>query len=231
MLLSEMLTELRNEARLSTEVAHGSHLQARFISLLRRVQEEVYRSYDWPSLLLTQDVTVPAAARYVSYPSLIDFDGTRAVYFKTPDTDWTELAYRIRPEDLNTVDSETGEQRERIERWQNYVSPVDETLVDDMLEVWPIPSQDVQLRFAGKRRLLPLVSLTDASTVDGMIVVLHAAAEILAGQKAEDAPLKLKLAQSRYDQMRSTEAKSDNRTFFMSSGPQAPAPRRFRHLP
>lgn len=229
MTLNEMLAELRLEARLSADVAHGSHLVNRYIGLLRRTQEEVYHGYEWPNLKITQTTTVQAGQRYVTYPAAFDFEGINRVFQKGADGDWTELAYGINADDLNQIDSDANEQRDNIERWQNYLSLDAEQVNTNMMEVWPLPSREITLRFEGKRKLLPLQDQnTDRSTVDGIIVVLHAAAEILAGQKAEDAPLKLQKAQQRFDLMRQRTSNPNNNRIVPNSGGRFYNPQRFR---
>lgn len=230
MTLSEMLANLRLEARLSADLAHGSHLTDRYISLLRRTQEEVYHSYQWPNLKVTETVTLSPGQRYAAYPAAIDFEGISRVWQKTVDGEWELLDYGIEAQELNDVDSEADERREDVLRWQNYLSLAAETINTNMFEVWPLPDREVEIRFEGKRKLLPLTNVeTDRSTVDGVIVVLHAAAEILAGQKAEDAQLKIQKAQQRFDLMRQRTSSSNRNKIVPNGGSGRPYnPERFR---
>lgn len=219
MTLTDMLTKLREEARISADIAHGSHMQARYISLLERVQEEVYHAYEWPHLQTVQTFDWPANQRYGAYPEQFTLEGIKAIYAQLADGNWRELAYGIGAEELNDVDSDLGETREYPLAWNNYLSPVAEEIHANMLELWPVPNRITKLRFQGKRKLLPLTNpAADASTVDGMIVVLHAAAEILAGNKAEDAALKLQKAQARYDTMKARATSPDRGPIIPNSG-------------
>ncbi len=229
MLLSEMLTELRHEARISADVAHGSHLQNRHISLLRRTQEEVFAAYTWPSLFTTATVSLDAAQRYATYPELLNYDSINAVYEKRVDGDFHQLDHGIHAAELNQIDSDGGETADYVRKWQHYLSPEAEAVNQNMFEVWPVPNRATTLRFEGMRKLLPLVNpATDRSTVDGVIVVLHAAAELLAGQKAEDASLKIQKAQLRFDQMRQREAAPNSNMIVPNSGSARPSGQRFR---
>lgn len=219
MLLSEMLTQLRYETRISSDIAHGSHLQNRYIALLQRVQEEVYAAYDWPGLQTVQSVALASGQRYAAYPSLFEFDGIKTVYQKDTSGDFQQLTYGIGLEQLNATDSDAGGKQENPTHWANYLSPLGEAINRNMFEVWPVPSRAVTIRFAGKRAIYPLQNpATDNSTIDGMVVVLHAAAEILAANKAEDAGLKLQKAQARMDLLKRGETNPDNRRVFLSSG-------------
>ncbi|GKT32076.1 hypothetical protein ADUPG1_006327 [Aduncisulcus paluster] len=199
MTLNDMLAQLRAEARISPNVAHGAHLTDGHIAMLARVQSDLYSAYDWPMLKLTETTTVLGGERYRTYPENFDFEGIEDVYAHGPNG-WHTLAYGIGIEQLNHTDSDAGERGDTIHKWQHYLSPQAETLNQNMFEVWPVPKENVNLRFYGKRKLYPLSNPdTDRSTIDGPLVVLYAAAEILAGQKAEDATLKLQKAQQRMD--------------------------------
>lgn len=201
--LNDLLTRLRMEARISTNVAHGSHQTETYIALLRRVQEELYAEYDWPMLQTSQIVTVPKWARRAAYPTDLNFEGVKEVHAKSQAGKWFPLTYGIGTVELNQVDSDANENRPEIAKWSHYLSHGAEVLNQAMFEVWPIPDRDVELRFSGKRKLYPLVDAdSDYTTLDGPTIALFAASEILAGQKAEDAQLKLAKAQARLDQMR-----------------------------
>jgi len=231
MTLADMLTELRQEAGISPDVAHGSHLQPKHIALLRRVQEDVYHNFDWPNLNVTQSVTIFAGQRYVAYPAAFDFEGVRNVYQKAPNGDWVPLAYGVGAAELNDVDSDADERRESPVRWQNYLSLAAEEINVNMAEVWPLPDREVVLRFEGKRKLMPLVNPdTDRSTVDGPVVVLQCAAELLARQKSEDAPIKIQKAQARMDSMRQRTSSPNSNITVPNNGTsgRTPGGQRFR---
>lgn len=233
MSLNEMLTELRHEARLSNDVSHGSHLQDRHIALLRRVQEEVYDDFDWPMLNITATVNLGVGQRTATYPTQLALDTITRVWAKTDgDDDWRGLHYGIGVEHLNHKDSEADERDTDVLRWQHYLADGAETVNTTMFEVWPIPSTPCTLRFEGQRKLGPLVNPdTDSSTIDGPSVVLHAAAEILAGAKAEDAQFKLQKAQARIQRIRQAQSTPDTRRASMFPGGNASVtarPYRFR---
>lgn len=194
MTLTEMLDELRAEARISQNVAHGVHLADAHSKRLRRVQEELYLAYDWPHLNTRADKAVGTNVRFAEYPALFTFEGITHAEVRE-DERWCRLTYGIEAEHYNTHDE--GEQAYPIRRWQNYLSPDAETINSNMFEVWPTPDRDVTFRFHGRRKLFPLTEGAHKSSIDGPLIVLHAAAEILAAQKGEDASLKLQKAQDR----------------------------------
>lgn len=232
MSLNEMLTNLRHEARISSDVSHGAHLQERQVALLRRVQEEVYDTYDWPMLETSATVDVVPGQRLGIYPDLLDLSGISKVYVKMEGDDgWSDpLTYGIGADQLNDFDSDADERHEQIYRWTHHLSDGAEAVNTNMFEIWPLPSTNAKLRFTGKRKLAPLTDPDrDYSTLDGMVVVLHAAAEILAGQKAEDADLKLNKAASRQAGLRQAQAAPDNRPVSLFPQGRPRSGQRFKH--
>lgn len=216
MTLSEMLTALRQEARISPNTAHGAHLNENYAALLRRTQEELYDTYDWPMLRIVQTMDVPADSRYLTYPARLTFEGIQTVYGLSTGADWFPLEYGIRAQHLNEYDSDKGEKSNTIHRWQHYLSTSAETVNQNMFEVWPVPNTATKLRFEGKRALTPLVNDVDPSTIDGPLITLFAAVELLAAQKSEDASVKLQKAQARLDLIKRRQSAPDNRRISMS---------------
>jgi hypothetical protein len=88
---------------------------------------------------------------------------------------------------------------------------------NDQMEVWPVPAQAGFLRVIGRRALKPLVDDTDVSTLDGTLLVLFVAADILARQKSEDARVKLTAAQ-RYLRNLARRQTANKRTPFILGG-------------
>lgn len=232
MSLNEMLSELRHEARLSSDASHGIHLQERHIALLRRIQEEVFDTYDWPMLETSGTVDIAAGQRYGAYPEKLDLSGINQVFVKMDgDEDWSDpLTYGIQAEHLNDYDSDADERHEQVYRWAHYLAEEAEVVNTNMFEIWPLPSTAGKLRFEGTRKLLPLSDPDkDYSTLDGMVIVLHAAAEILAGQKAEDADLKLNKAASRQAGLRQSQSAPDNRRVSLFPQARPEHDQRFKH--
>jgi hypothetical protein len=230
--LREMLTDLRHEGRLSGDVAHGSHLEERHVSLLRRVQEQLYDLHDWPNLTVTADAAVAAGQRYTGFPNVVNQSAVKEVYARPASGGtWQELVFGIDPEHYNQKDSDAGETDSEPRRWQPYQTLAAEQSSFTLFELWPIPDQDTTVRFRAKRALAPLVDPdTDFSTLDGQVVVLYAAAELLASQKSEDAGLKMQIAKARLDNMRKNANPADNRRVSMVPGATFSRPRgsRFR---
>jgi hypothetical protein len=231
MTLTEMRDELRDEANISRNVAHGVTQIEQQNRLLRRVQEDLYLNFDWPHLQATASVTLGMDQRFSAYPETFDFSGVSEVWWKKDtDTDWVPLGYGIGAAELNQVDSDLLETEEDVRRWQNYMQPavaeehdpgplpVTGDTSNNMFEVWPIPTDGGVVRFVGKRKLFPLDAEDKTSTLDGPLIVLHAAAEILARQKSEDASLKLQLGRERLRLLRLRQTAPDTRQSNLAGG-------------
>jgi hypothetical protein len=213
MSLSEMLTELRFEARISGDTSHGSHLVPQHVALLRRIQEELYDAWDWPALQQASTTVVAGGQRYAALPC--PHNGIVRVHVKRAGQ-YVPLTYGIGVEQLNAFDSDEDARDDYVRNWQAYQSPQAEQPAFNMFEVWPIPRAETRLRFLAKRALAPLNDPNvDHSTLDGPLIVLHAAAEILAAQKAEDTPLKLQKATERFGNIKETQASGDTRSVSM----------------
>jgi hypothetical protein len=218
MTLTEMLDELRAEARISQNTAHGQQATDSLSKMLRRVQEELYLSFDWPHLHTSQTKNIPAFDHTAEYPSLFSFGGIVSAFVRSAtNTRWSPLTYGIGPDEYSTSDP-TATTAGAAQRWQNYLSPDAETINSNMFEIWPAADFDQTVLFTGKRSLFPLTAPNHVSSIDGPLIILHAAAEILAGQKAEDASLKLQKAQDRARLLRIRLSVPDNRPTLMSGG-------------
>lgn len=228
MTLTELLAELRDEARLSGDVAHGSHLNARHKALLRRTQEDLHAAHDWPALRLVRTATVPAGQRFTAYPTHIRFQNIIGAFASDTSGRWIELAHGIGVDELNLHDSDADVRRPQPVRWAHYLDPGDEVISGNMFELWPIPDREVKIRFEAKRQLLPLVDDADVTTLDGPLIAMFAAAEMLAAQKAEDAPFKLQKAQQRFDLLRSRQTRPTGQRTSMARPVGAVSGQRFR---
>lgn len=215
--LTDLLSELRAEAGLSQNVAHGVTLNEPHKALLRRIQEELWLKFDWPHLRGVYNLTLNPGQRYYAYPAGVVFEGIKSVSGReVGQMEYTPLGYGIGESELNRVDSDAGKQRSPVLRWQNYISPAAENINANMFEVWPVPSRPEGLRFNVKRALFPLTAPEHISTIDGPLIILHAAAEILARNKAEEAALKLQKAKERREMLGLRQSASDTRRVNMA---------------
>lgn len=209
--LDQLVTALRAEIGDSTNLAMGAHALPGLHQLLRRVQETYYADFNWPHLLVFREEAMLANQRYYTFNADVDFERIFAAWTREGDSSrpvWRAIDYGITPADYNVTDSDAGVTQDYIRKWSHYEG--------NQFEVWPIPASNGAIRFRAMKTLAPLVSGTDTCDIDGTLLVLTAAAELLARAKSQDAPLKLQMATSHYNRLKGRYQKES--TFIMGGG-------------
>jgi hypothetical protein len=183
--LRDLVRGVRAESGKSLSVALGVAEYDSIVYQLQSKQEQLYYDYDWPFLIDHEPVPLVSGTMYYDFPPTISFDFVNDVWCSEDDTTaFMPVGYGIGPTQFNRIAKGTT-------GW-----PVRNWMVsDNQIEVWPVPSQAGFLRVIGRRALTPLVDDTDVSTLDGTLLVLFVASDILARQKSEDARVKLTAAQ------------------------------------
>ena len=102
----------------------------------------------------------------------------------TREIGWAEYAER---------NSDLDSRADPVQNWD-----VRWTGSSEQIEVWPIPTgNDMKLQIKGQRDLRPLIADDDVCDLDGTLIVLYAATEILLDQKSGKATLMQGMAQAR----------------------------------
>ncbi len=188
LLLSEMVLDLRAEAGHSLMLGQGTNMEDTLKYYLRRTQRELYAGFDWPQFMAYETIAVPAGTRLL--PSFINIDNEQInTLWTRSGSSWVALTFGIDPVDFSAFNSDDGARSNPIRRYR--YDPLNAAL-----EVWPIPNNDTEVMGLGQIKLPPLVDDNDRSLLDGQMVVMFAAANILARQKSEDASLVLGKAQA-----------------------------------
>lgn len=205
--LGQLIEDLRAEAGHALNPALGASTRDVMITVLRRVQKRLWEDYSWPFLRVHRDLPVQAGLRYYSIPADLTYERIERVEFKWGDR-WQPLGYGIEIEHYNQYDSDLDIRSYPIYRFKE--------AENNQLEVWPIPSEngnlanmDGVIRFTGIRNLSPFVADADRADLDDQLIVLYAAAELLARQKAPDAPQKLAQANAFYQRLKARNSKSE----------------------
>lgn len=180
--LDNIVEQLRNEARLSTDSSRGLESRPWLVQLINRWYETLFVDYEWQHLkIMREDATVQLAAgqRFYDVPETVEVDSIIKLWGKFGGG-WTPLDYGIGFEQYSQRDSDAGERADPAQRWT----------IRDMtqIEVWPIPAtNDNLIGFEGKRKFVRLVKGSDRCLLDDTLIVLFAASEILAAHKQPDA--------------------------------------------
>ncbi len=215
--LLELRRELRAETGASLNPAQGIQAQDTIDILLARQQRELWDAYNWQHLKIWTDLPLVGGQAVYSYPKEMAFDQIARVYISqvtradvmdpqkiTAATSWSPLTYGIKAHMMHLGPTSYG----TPVRWSNVASvniagPTPITNPVGQFQLLPVPVDDVthpqlgyMLRFEGQAPLSPLIAPTDTCVLDSKIIVLFAAAEMLATQKSEAAPMKLTKAQN-----------------------------------
>lgn len=209
---SDLIIQLRAEAGHSTLAVAGIDNEPALKQMLNRVQETLFDSYSWPFKTVMPFLDLTAGTRYYDLPAAIDFEHIVEVGIYSTTQPYT-IAKGISFEEYAVFDSENDERSSPVQRWD-----IKYTGTKEQIEVWPLPDDDTQkLQFRGTQKLVKMVADADKAVMDDTLIVLTAAAEILARQKDEDAPLKQKAAKARLMQLKGLYAMS-NDPFIMGGG-------------
>jgi hypothetical protein len=209
--LDEMLNDLRAEANISLLPGHNTASRDAHIVLLRRVQRELWLQHTWPDQIVYRDVPIAAHQAYYEYPSDLDFEAIQIAWVNDT-AEWVPLGYGITPEDRDIYADDFYEGTP--EKYQHYTDN------EDQFELWPIPDATSKVRFKGMRRVAKLVEAKDKSTLDGTLIVLFAASELLAQAKNELAGLKQQKATAYFHRLRGMLSSQKTAPFVIGGGGQ-----------
>lgn len=200
MALGVTLLDLRNKLLAETvqSLSPGQTIALRdtYNLQLRRTQEEQWRMFEWPHLRLFKDVALSAGVRFYDYPRGLPFDAVSKIHYQEGSF-WRPMRYGVTPEDYSVFGGE-NQQSWPPQKWMTrptYNETTGRTDPVGQFEIWPVPNRAGTIRFEGQAPLNPLVNDSDEAILDDTLIVLFAAAEVLANQKAEGAQLKLQKAQ------------------------------------
>jgi hypothetical protein len=211
--LGVLIDDVRAEAGHSLQSNLGTAMREVLIKVLQRQQKRLWEDFDWPFMRIHRDVLTQNGQRFYNIPSDLTYESIERVEFKYGDR-WIQLEYGIEQPDFDRFDSDRDIRSWPIYKWMEAEG--------GQIELWPIPSQNADastksgvVRITGKKNLRPLVAESDHADLDDTLLVLYSAAEVLAREKADDAKLKLQMAEKHYAKLRGRTSKS---TTFSLSG-------------
>lgn len=175
------------EAGQSDDPAHSTFTAKAIDLRINRVERQMASEHEWPMLHFEQDVTVPADARFVSFPDDIRPVDVQSVYVQFGQ-EWLRVVSGIAAAERSIY---TNDMRATpIARWEITAD------ADRQFEVWPIGAVPQILRFSGQRAVGVMKDENDTCTLDADVIVLRVAAEMLARERQEDAAYKSQMAES-----------------------------------
>lgn len=222
--LTELLSDLKAECGYSQNAAHGINNRDSLVQVLKRTQRRLWSDWDWMHMRVSRDMQLNAGQRYYNCPTDLPYERIDAAEVKFGGQ-WIPLCFGINERQYSIYDPRTDERSWPIRNWDIAEDPADTVGTPDnrgMIEVWPMPSDtgtppsptsdlEGNIRLTGIRFLRPFNSDSDRCDLDGDLIVLFAAAEILMRDRKEDAQAKLQAANTLYMKLRGNQEK--NRTF------------------
>jgi hypothetical protein len=215
--LRDLLTMLRAEVGHSTNVAHGVNDRETLVYLLNRTQDELYEQYNWPSLNVDRDIPIAVGQRYYPYDPDLPFEAIEKAWLVWQ-TLYTEIYYNIRPEEFMLWNSDKGFTSWPVQRWRHHPD-------DNTFELWPIPSEapvsmgvPASVRFRGPKFVRMMIQDSDYTTLPYRPILLFAAGEVLAREKAADAQLKMQKGQEWLRRMKVKQGAQKTKPFVVGGG-------------
>ena len=221
--VAQLLAELRAECGYSQSQAHGINNRETLVQVMKRTQRRLWADWDWMHLRVSRDIRLVEGQRYYSCPDDLPYERIddeenrpRVKYGGR----WTDLYHGINERHYSTYDPEYNERSWPIRAWDITEDPADTAGTPDnrgMIEVWPLPSasgsevtgdKEGWIRLTGTRFLNPFEADDDRADLDGDLIVLFSAAEIIARDRKEDAQAKLQMAQSIYQKLKGNYEKT-----------------------
>jgi hypothetical protein len=224
--LSDLVRQLRAEARLSTSSSTGLEADEYLMQLLRRIYETLWDDYEWEHSRLTRAdglITLVDGTHLYDLPTDAYFEGIEAVWYKDTGGNWLPLDYGIGHSLMNIEDTDAGEESDPVRRWAPY-----DTGTKTQIEVWPKPGADATvIAVTGKRKPAVLKDGDSIVDLDDLVIVLMAAAEVLAESRPHEAKIKADAASARLLKVR---AKASGKTRWSMGLGQVGMPRKFDGL-
>ena len=233
--LGELLSDLKAECGYSQNAAHGINNRESLVQVLKRTQRRLWSDWDWMHMRVSRDMQLNAGQRYYNCPTDLPYERIDAAEVKFGGQ-WKPLCFGVNERQYSIFDPRINERSWPIERWDVAEDPADTVGTPDnrgMIEVWPLPSdsgtpdapgsdQEGWIRLTGIRFLRPFAADGDRCDLDGDMLVLFAAAEVLSRDRKDDAQAKLQAAQSLYLKIRGNQEK--NRSFSFNGQPKSEQP-------
>lgn len=173
-LLSQLVSDLRSELGRASSVAVGVDDVPILKQKLRGVQEQLYDEFDWPFLRqVFPAINLQAGQRYYDVPDEMNLERIEEIacwYSGVPHPMHRGIGF----EEYSAYDSDADERADPTLKWD-----IRWTGTEPQIEVWPIPSSDdMTMQIIGLRTLKPLIENNQMSDLDGLMLVLYAAADL-----------------------------------------------------
>lgn len=164
---------------------------------IKRVQDTLYQEHFWPQLSVWAPLVAGIGQRFYDFPVGVNPDRIERIFRnESGRVQPAPLIRGIGVNDYFHTNSMAGERGDPAQRWDIRDNGAGVT----QLELWPLPATtNYAYLVLGMRPLAPLVDDNDRADLDGILISLFVAAEVLSREKKEDAQAKAVLATQRRD--------------------------------
>jgi hypothetical protein len=190
----QLIDMVRAEAGHSLMTSQGLNSVESLKHLIRRTEYELWTAFRWPMLTIRKDLVITKGQPSLSFPVDMDLEQIFEVFWMADgSTNWTKMGFGV-PEDGILPDGAASRTQasNSLQLWDVYFN---QTTGQNMIRVWPTPTQNGHIRLKGQRLLNATPDDTDYCTLDSITISLFVAAELLARAKADDAASKMQKAQ------------------------------------
>ena len=211
----DLVRMTRVEAGRSSNPAMGVNDQETVKYVINRTQQELYFKFDWPGNIVDRDVLLIDGGRYYDYPADLQFEDINVMWVLV-NTVYDKVEYGIGPAEWRIWNSDQGFKSWPTQKWLHNPDM-------NKFELWPVPDGNAQaqasyVRMRGTRTVAPLINDSDMCVINGYLLALYAAAELLARDGSKDAGLKLTKAEGLRHRMGVRQTSHKRRPFIMGGG-------------
>lgn len=184
--LATLRSEVLIEARVSTTSGQSPQMTDRIKQLLNRFERDYATRLRWKTRTFEDDVTLVADAQFGLLPTGMTFTMVRSVWCAYG-SEWLPVTHGIGRVERSIYPDTV--RASPIRRWEiQSANPL-------QYEVWPRSAQAETLMFTGERAAGAMSGDSDTCVLDGDMLVLRAAAEILKPTDMKDAQDKARQAE------------------------------------
>lgn len=161
--------------------------------MVRRMQEQLYESFNWPHLIAEYDLTLSAGDKAYTFVAPMNRDKTFSFHVKYSEV-WRPVDQGFDTTIYNSTMPEDTYREDPVRRWR--------ILDDTQFEVWPTPASEQILRWRGIKPLPQLVNDGDVSALDANLLTLFVAAQMAARMKSAQAGVLNDQAQALFQRLK-----------------------------
>lgn len=180
--LSTLRMEVMLEAGLSAQPGHSTAAIDRINQKINRMERMMLLESEWPTLHFEERLTVPADAQTIDLPTNINATQIETIHVSYG-SEWLPITLGVGARE-RTIYNDT-QRATPITRYEISANN------PGKMEVWPIGGTEQTLLVQGTKNVGAMTEETDTCALDGDVIVMRVAAEILGRENKADAELLL----------------------------------------